>query len=74
LSKLGKLHFDLSKITEIFVRHKETLQRELKRHLNPLEGSLFDSMAWEKDSLMKNSLIAANPGHFNRYQLSKALT
>ena len=54
--------FDLSEVTETFVRHKETLQRELKRHLNPLEGRIFDSMAWEKGSLMKNSLIAANPG------------
>ena len=62
LEQTGIIAFDLSKVIETFVRHKETLQRELKRHLNPLKGRIFDSMAWEKGSLMNNSLIAAKPG------------
>jgi hypothetical protein len=39
----------------------KVIQRELKWHLNPLEGRIFESMAWEKGSLMNNSLIAAKP-------------
>nr|CAD1839013.1 unnamed protein product [Ananas comosus var. bracteatus] len=62
LEKTGVTAFDLSKVIESFVRHEETLPRELKRHLNSLEERLLECMAWEKGSSMYNSLIVAKPG------------
>jgi len=62
LERAGITAFDLSKVIESFVRHEETLPRELKRHLNSLEERLLESMAWEKGSYMYNSLIVARPG------------
>uniref|UniRef100_A0A0D9XA92 Retinoblastoma-related protein 1 n=1 Tax=Leersia perrieri TaxID=77586 RepID=A0A0D9XA92_9ORYZ len=59
LEKTGITAFDLSKVIESFVRHEDTLPRELKRHLNSLEERLLESMAWEKGSSMYNSLIVA---------------
>ena len=50
LEKTGITAFDLSKVIEGFVRHEDTLPRELKRHLNSLEERLLESMAWEKGS------------------------
>ncbi|OEL31361.1 Retinoblastoma-related protein 1 [Dichanthelium oligosanthes] len=61
LESTGLTAFDLSKIIENFVRHEETLPRELKRHLNSLEEQLLESMAWEKGSSLYNSLIVARP-------------
>jgi retinoblastoma-like protein 1 len=61
LENTGLTAFDLSKIIENFVRHEETLPRELKRHLNSLEEQLLESMAWEKGSSLYNSLIVARP-------------
>ncbi|MQM09087.1 hypothetical protein Taro_041951 [Colocasia esculenta] len=61
LEKTGITAFDLSKVIESFVRHEESLPRELKRHLNSLEERLLESMAWEKGSSMYNSLIVAKP-------------
>ncbi|TVU04841.1 hypothetical protein EJB05_47978 [Eragrostis curvula] len=61
LEKTGITAFDLSKVIEGFVRHEDTLPRELKRHLNSLEERLLESMAWEKGSSMYNSLIVAKP-------------
>ncbi|KAJ3681300.1 hypothetical protein LUZ60_015789 [Juncus effusus] len=61
LEKTGITGFDLSKIIEGFVRHEETLPRELKRHLNSLEEKLLESLAWEKGSNLYNSLIVARP-------------
>ncbi|KAL6900705.1 hypothetical protein ACP4OV_005381 [Aristida adscensionis] len=61
LEKTGITSFDLSKVIEGFVRHEDTLPRELKRHLNSLEERLLESMAWEKGSSMYNSLIVARP-------------
>lgn len=61
LERTGITAFDLSKVIESFVRHEETLPRELKRHLNSLEERLLESMAWEKGSSMYNFLIVARP-------------
>jgi len=61
LESTGLTAFDLSKIIENFVRHEESLPRELKRHLNSLEEQLLESMAWEKGSSLYNSLIVARP-------------
>lgn len=61
LEPSGITAFDLSKVIESFVRHEETLPRELKRHLNSIEERLLESMAWEKGSSMYNSLIIAKP-------------
>jgi retinoblastoma-like protein 1 len=62
LERTGITAFDLSKVIESFVRHEETLPRELKRHLNSLEERILETMAWEKGSSMYNSLIVAKPG------------
>uniref|UniRef100_A0A803N6Z5 Retinoblastoma-related protein 1 n=3 Tax=Chenopodium quinoa TaxID=63459 RepID=A0A803N6Z5_CHEQI len=61
LEKTGITAFDLSKVIESFIRHEETLPRELRRHLNSLEERLLESMVWEKGSSMYNSLIIARP-------------
>ncbi|XP_077227856.1 retinoblastoma-related protein-like [Tasmannia lanceolata] len=61
LERTGITAFDLSKVIESFVRHEETLPRELKRHLNSLEERLLESMAWERGSSMYNCLIVARP-------------
>ncbi|KAG0500259.1 hypothetical protein HPP92_000331 [Vanilla planifolia] len=61
LERTGITAFDLSKVIESFVRHEETLPRELKRHLNSLEERLLESMAWEKGSSIYNFLIVAKP-------------
>ncbi|KAL6654159.1 hypothetical protein ACP70R_007624 [Stipagrostis hirtigluma subsp. patula] len=61
LESTGLTAFDLSKIIENFVRHEETLPRELKRHLNSLEEQLLESMAWERGSSLYNSLVVARP-------------
>ncbi|KAL3695441.1 hypothetical protein R1sor_009517 [Riccia sorocarpa] len=59
LEPVGITAFDLSKVIESFVRHEETLPRELKRHLNSMEQQILESMAWERGSSMYNSLIVA---------------
>lgn len=59
LEPTGITAFDFSKVIESFVRHEETLPRELKRHLNSMEQQILESMAWEKGSSMYNSLIVA---------------
>ncbi|KAL5993708.1 Retinoblastoma-related protein 1 [Asimina triloba] len=61
LERTGITAFDLSKVIESFVRHEESLPRELKQHLNSLEERLLESMAWEKGSSLYNSLIVARP-------------
>ncbi|PKA47582.1 Retinoblastoma-related protein [Apostasia shenzhenica] len=61
LERTGITAFDLSKVIESFVRHEETLPRELKRHLNSLEERLLESMSWEKGSSLYNALIIARP-------------
>jgi retinoblastoma-like protein 1 len=61
LEATGLTPFDLSKVIEGFVRHEETLPRELKRHLNSLEEQLLESMVWAKGSSLYNSLFVARP-------------
>lgn len=61
LEKTGITAFDLSKVIESFIRHEESLPRELRRHLNSLEERLLESMVWEKGSSMYNSLTIARP-------------
>ncbi|KAM0863929.1 hypothetical protein ACQ4PT_044256 [Festuca glaucescens] len=61
LESTGLTAFDLGKIIENFVRHEESLPRELKRHLNSLEEQLLESMVWEKGSSLYNSLVVARP-------------
>ncbi|KAJ1685607.1 hypothetical protein LUZ63_016997 [Rhynchospora breviuscula] len=61
LESTGLTPFDLSKVIESFVRHEETLPRELKRHLNSLEEQLLESMVWAKGSSLYNSLLVAQP-------------
>lgn len=61
LERTGITAFDLSKVIESFIRHEESLPRELRRHLNSLEERLLESMVWEKGSSMYNSLVVARP-------------
>ncbi|KAE8714740.1 Retinoblastoma-related protein [Hibiscus syriacus] len=61
LERTGITAFDLSKVIESFIRHEESLPRELRRHLNSLEERLLESMVWSKGSSMYNSLIVARP-------------
>ncbi|KAG0563583.1 hypothetical protein KC19_8G043100 [Ceratodon purpureus] len=61
LEPTGITAFDLSKVIENFVRHEESLPRELKRHLNSIEERILESMAWEKGSSMYDSLIISKP-------------
>jgi retinoblastoma-like protein 1 len=61
LERTGITAFDLSKVIESFIRHEESLPRELRRHLNSLEERLLDSMVWEKGSSLYNSLTVARP-------------
>ncbi|XP_039051719.1 retinoblastoma-related protein-like [Hibiscus syriacus] len=61
LERTGITAFDLSKLIESFIRHEESLPRELRRHLNSLEERLLESMVWSKGSSMYNSLIVARP-------------
>ncbi|KAK9725372.1 hypothetical protein RND81_05G139500 [Saponaria officinalis] len=61
LEKTGITAFDLSKVIESFIRHEDSLPRELRRHLNSLEEKLLESMVWEKGSSMYNSLTVARP-------------
>nr|AFJ64575.1 retinoblastoma-related protein [Brassica juncea] len=61
LERTGITAFDLSKVIESFIRHEDSLPRELRRHLNSLEERLLESMVWEKGSSMYNSLIVAKP-------------
>lgn len=55
LERTGITAFDLSKVIESFIRHEESLPRELRRHLNSLEERLLESMVWEKGSSVYNS-------------------
>ncbi|XP_044512359.1 retinoblastoma-related protein-like isoform X2 [Mangifera indica] len=61
LERTGITAFDLSKVIESFIRHEESLPRELRRHLNSMEERLLESMVWEKGSSMYNSLTVARP-------------
>ncbi|XWS08248.1 hypothetical protein CRYUN_Cryun41cG0063500 [Craigia yunnanensis] len=61
LDRTGITAFDLSKVIESFIRHEESLPRELRRHLNSLEERLLESMVWDKGSSLYNSLIVARP-------------
>lgn len=65
LERTGITAFDLSKVIESFIRHEESLPRELRRHLNSLEERLLESMVWEKGSSMYNSLTVARPNLSN---------
>ncbi|XP_018440087.2 retinoblastoma-related protein 1 isoform X2 [Raphanus sativus] len=72
LERTGITAFDLSKVIESFIRHEDSLPRELRRHLNSLEERLLESMVWEKGSSMYNSLIVAKPAlalEINRFGL-----
>ncbi|KAG9136784.1 hypothetical protein Leryth_004547 [Lithospermum erythrorhizon] len=72
LERTGITAFDLSKVIESFIRHEDSLPRELRRHLNSLEERLLESMVWEKGSSMYNSLAVASPslsGEINRLGL-----
>ncbi|KAJ0054641.1 hypothetical protein Pint_02488 [Pistacia integerrima] len=60
LEKFLQLAFDMSKVIESFIKHEDSLPRELKRHLNSLE-KLLESMVWEKGSSLYNPLIVAKP-------------
>ncbi|CAN1813547.1 Retinoblastoma-related protein [Linum perenne] len=61
LERTGITAFDLGKVIESFVRHEESLPRELRRHLNSLEERLLESLVWEKGSSLYNSLTVARP-------------
>ncbi|XP_059657881.1 retinoblastoma-related protein-like [Cornus florida] len=61
LERTGITAFDLSKVIESFIRHEDSLPRELRRHLNSLEERLLESMVWERGSSMYNSLTVARP-------------
>ncbi|KDO56538.1 hypothetical protein CISIN_1g046343mg, partial [Citrus sinensis] len=61
LERIGITAFNLSKVIQSFIRHEESLPRELRRHLNSLEERLLESMVWEKGSSMYNSLTVARP-------------
>ncbi|KAL0717054.1 hypothetical protein Bca4012_066376 [Brassica carinata] len=61
LERTGITAFDLCKVIESFIRHEDSLPRELRRHLNSLEERLLESMVWEKGSSMYNSLVIAKP-------------
>lgn len=61
LEPTGITAFDVWKVIESFVRHEETLPRELKRHLNSIEEKILEKLAWEKGSSFYNSLIIAKP-------------
>ncbi|KAK2973821.1 hypothetical protein RJ640_011749, partial [Escallonia rubra] len=61
LERTGITAFDLSKVIESFIRHEDSLPRELRRHLNSLEERLLESMVWEKGSSIYNSLTVARP-------------
>lgn len=68
----GITAFDLSKVIESFIRHEESLPRELRRHLNSLEEKLLESLVWEKGSSMYNLLAVARPSlssEINRFGL-----
>ncbi|KAJ7982383.1 Retinoblastoma-related protein [Quillaja saponaria] len=72
LERTGITAFDLSKVIESFIRHEESLPRELRRHLNSLEERLLETMVWEKGSSMYNSLTVARPtlsAEINRLRL-----
>lgn len=73
LERTGITAFDLSKVIESFIRHEESLPRELRRHLNSLEERLLESLVWEKGSSMYNFLTVARPAfsvEINRLGLS----
>lgn len=61
IERAGITAFDLSKVIESFIRHEESLPRELRRHLNSLEEQLLESLVWEKGSSMYNELAVAKP-------------
>ncbi|KAH9743059.1 retinoblastoma-related protein 1 [Citrus sinensis] len=61
LERAGITAFDMCKVTESFIRHEDSLPRELMRHLNSLEETMLESMVWEKGSSLYNSLIASRP-------------
>lgn len=61
LERAGITAFDMCKVIEGFVKHEDSLPRELRRHLNSLEEAMLESMVWEKGSSLYNSLIASRP-------------
>ncbi|KAF9589844.1 hypothetical protein IFM89_028779 [Coptis chinensis] len=61
LKRCGITAFDVCKVIESFVKHKELLPGDLILHLFALQERLFECMIWEKGSSMYNSLIVARP-------------
>ncbi|KAH9791522.1 retinoblastoma-related protein 1 [Citrus sinensis] len=61
LERAGITAFDMCKVIESFIRHEDSLPRELMRHLNSLEETMLESMVWEKGSSLYNPLIASRP-------------
>ncbi|TYI31405.1 hypothetical protein ES332_A05G449000v1 [Gossypium tomentosum] len=60
LERTGITAFDLSKVIESFIRHEESLPRELRRHLNSLEERLLESMVWDKEPMPPLDAIATH--------------
>ncbi|KAF9597136.1 hypothetical protein IFM89_015965 [Coptis chinensis] len=61
LKRCGITAFDVCKVIESFVKHKELFPGDLILHLFALQERLFECMIWEKGSSMYNSLIVARP-------------
>lgn len=61
LERTGLTAFDLIRVTESFIKHEDSLPRELKRYLNSMEEIMLESMVWRRGSSLYNSLIVARP-------------
>lgn len=61
MQRTGITAFDMSKVIQSFIKHEDSLPRELKRHLNSLEEKLLESIMWEKGSSLYSALIVAKP-------------
>eukprot|EP00850_Spirogloea_muscicola_P022118 SM000278S10005 [mRNA] locus=s278:144950:148772:+ [translate_table: standard] len=61
LEPAGITAFDLFKGIDGFVKHEDSLPRDIKRHLNAVDERILESAAWEKasGSALYNTLVVA---------------
>ena len=56
LKKLNLPAFEVTKVIETIVRNEDTLPRNLKQHMNAVDESIVDSLAWQPGSSLYKAL------------------
>mmetsp|Transcript_9363 Transcript_9363/g.34347 ORF Transcript_9363/g.34347 Transcript_9363/m.34347 type:complete len:968 (-) Transcript_9363:165-3068(-) len=59
IRKLDLPAFEVTKVIETFVRNEDSLPKNLKQHMNAVDESIVDSLAWQPESSLYPALREA---------------